>query len=86
MYHHVDYEKARRHPEKLGEMTGRWITRHDPEQYGGDNWEACVKALATGSKVRNTNLPTGYEYKPWSIDELLGVDGAKTDQDEGDWS
>jgi hypothetical protein len=86
MWHHVDYEEARKHPEKLGEMTGRWITQHDPEQYVYDNWEKCVNALVSGSKFKNTNIPPGYTYKPWTIDELLNTDGGNTGKDEGDWS
>ena len=86
IWHHTDYDEAKKHPEKLGEMTGRWITQHDPELYVYDNWEKCVNALVTGTKFKNTNIPPGYEYKPWTIDEVLSADGKSAAEDDGDWS
>lgn len=87
MWHNTDFEEARKHPEKLGEMTGRWITEHDAEQYVHDNWQNCVNALITGKEFVNSNLPPGYKYKPWTIDELLKATArGECVDDEGDWS
>jgi hypothetical protein len=68
-------------------MTGQWITRHDPEVYAYQNWTKCVDHLLYGAEFVNTNIPTGYTYKPWTIDELLNVadEGVSVD-DEGEWS
>ena len=86
MWHKTDFEKVKKHPEKLGEMTGKWITQHDAEQYVYDNWQECVNALVTGKEFTNTNLPRGYKYKPWTIDGVLkSTEGGTTEADEGDW-
>lgn len=87
MWHQTDFEHAKRHPEKLAQMTGRWITDHDPEEYTYQNWKKCVNHLVSGAEFKNTNIPPGYSYKAWTIDELLSLtDEGKTLKDEGDWS
>lgn len=85
MWHHTDFEDIKKHPQKLAQVVGRWITDHDPEQYVYDNWDRCVNCLVTGGQFENTNIPPGYQCKPWTIDELL-AEGSKIDQDEGNWS
>jgi hypothetical protein len=78
---------ARKHPERLAEMTGRWITSHDPEEYVYQNWDKCVNHLLRGAEFTNTNTPPGYAYKPWTIDELLrAADEGVFIDDEGDWA
>lgn len=62
---------------------GRWLSNHDPEQYVYDNWVACLNHLVSGSEFKNTNLPPGYEYEPWTMDELLA--SGVQDVDSGDW-
>ncbi|KIW20480.1 hypothetical protein PV08_01055 [Exophiala spinifera] len=81
--HNADFGELKKHPERLGEMTGRWITQHDAEQYVYDNWEECVNCLVTGRKFVNTNIPPGYTPKPWSIDDVMH---GETRDDEGEWT
>ncbi|KAL2784547.1 monooxygenase [Aspergillus keveii] len=86
-WHHVDLKEARKHPEKLAEMTGRWITSHDPEEYAYQNWTNCVNHLIRGTEFVNTNIPPGFSYRPWTIDELLNAaDEGRVVDDDGDWS
>lgn len=68
-------------------MTGRWITDHDPEVYVYQNWTRCVDHLVRGADFTNTNIPPGYSYKPWTIDECLknANDGVLL-TDEGNWT
>ena len=33
MYHHMNFEEAKKAPEKLSKMVGRWLSSHDPEAY-----------------------------------------------------
>lgn len=52
-----------------------------------ENYSNCVNFLVAGTLFKNTNGVPGYEYKPWTVQELLeasehGVPMA----DEGDWS
>lgn len=87
MWHNTDTEHAKVNPEKLAEMTGRWIMDHDPEQYVYDHWSECANALVTGQLFKNTNIPPGYIMKPWTIEQILdptGKDNCLTD--EGDWT
>lgn len=83
-WHHTDFEAAKKNPEKLADMTGRWITEHDPEQYVYNNWKRCVDSLVTGQEFVNTNIPPGYKYYPWTIDEMMN--GKNVELIEGDWS
>ena len=87
MWHNTDMEAAKKHPEKLAEMTGRWITNHDPEQYVYDNWSKCVDALGRVKVFQNTNIPPGYTVKPWKIEDVLDPNGKDNClEDEGDWA
>lgn len=66
---------------------GNWLVHHDPEQYAYDNYHKCAEHLLTGAPFKNTNSVPGYEYKPWTVRELL--DASARDEvleDEGDWS
>ena len=86
-WHHTDFEEARKHPEKLVMQVGRWINEHNPETYVYENWTKCVNHLVGGTKFENTNIPPGYTYKPWTIDELLNAaEHGREIEDEGDWS
>ncbi|KAK8026127.1 hypothetical protein PG990_003950 [Apiospora arundinis] len=51
----------------------RWQWSHDPEQ--------------RGTPFRNTNVPRGYEYQPWTFGEVMGlVAQGKFLELGGDWS
>jgi hypothetical protein len=61
--------------------------RHNPEQYVYDNYGKGVDHVITGAPFRNTNTPPGYEYKPWTVKELMDAsDRREPVVDEGDWS
>ncbi|KAL0934512.1 uncharacterized protein CTRU02_211311 [Colletotrichum truncatum] len=65
---------------------GKWQLEHDPAKYAEDNFEACANHLLYGKAFVNTNSVPGYEYKAWTVRELLAAstDG-KDIQDEGVW-
>ena len=86
-WHHTDFEEAKKNPEKLLMQVGRWINLHDPEQYVYDNWRKCVNHLISGAPYEHKNIPPGYKYVPWTIDELLHASAEEKETvDEGDWS
>ncbi|KAJ5621696.1 hypothetical protein N7528_006479 [Penicillium herquei] len=67
-------------------LLGAWIWEHDPEQYAIENYEKAMKNLADGFPFQNTNTPRGYNYHPWSLDELLkDKEMGKEIVLEGDW-
>ncbi|KAG9666976.1 hypothetical protein KCU99_g9297, partial [Aureobasidium melanogenum] len=67
-------------------QVGRWILRHDPEQYAMDNYRKAAMHLEHGAPFKNTNVPPGMVYIPWTINNLLEVHakGEPTVLD-GDW-
>ncbi|CAG7941447.1 unnamed protein product [Penicillium salamii] len=87
LYHNTDWDAVAKNPETMGKMVGDWLVHHDPEQYAYDNYEKCAEHLVNGTAFKNTNSVPGYEYKPWTVKELLDASerGAPV-QDEGDWS
>ena len=86
-WHYTDFEEAKKHPEKLTMQIGRWINLHDAEEYAYDNWTKCVNHLVSGAPFQHTNIPPGYTYEPWTIDELLNASAEERSiVDAGDWS
>lgn len=49
----------------------------------------AVKAVSEGSAFENTNVPVGFKYTPWTIEEELERErrGLKSQlRETGDWS
>lgn len=68
-------------------QVGKWINLHDPEDYVHQNWDKCVDHIEHGASFENTNIPPGYKYEPWTIDELLTAAADEREiADPGDWS
>ncbi|KAK7748215.1 hypothetical protein SLS62_008766 [Diatrype stigma] len=66
---------------------GRWIWKHDPEQYVYDNYTQALDHLQHGTPFQNTNIPPGYVHKPWSVDQIMAdIEEGKPVELEGDWS
>ena len=68
---------------------GRWVWNHNPEAYARDNYEACLAHLVEGKPFRNTNVPPGHVYRPWTLEsEKKRMEaGIKSDlKQNGDWS
>ena len=66
---------------------GRWIWAHSPEKYAYENYGKALRSLVDGTPFQNTNIPPGYKYKPWSLDELYErIDRGEKVEFEGDWS
>ncbi|KIW21072.1 hypothetical protein PV08_01651 [Exophiala spinifera] len=68
---------------------GRWVWNHDPEKYARDNYAACLAHLTEGKPFRNTNIPLGHVYQPWSLDSenKRMQAGIKSNlKKNGDWS
>ena len=66
-------------------LTASWIWSHDPERYAIDNFDKARDFLVNGASFQNTNLPSGYTYKPWTIDEVLEKAAKGEFPLEGDW-
>ncbi|GIZ36578.1 hypothetical protein CKM354_000004800 [Cercospora kikuchii] len=88
MLHKTDWEFISQHPEVLSKLFFRnWINNHDPEEYAMDNYQQCAEHIRTGAPFTNTNHVPGYNYKPWSVRELLEASAkGQLVEDEGDWS
>jgi len=67
-------------------LLGSWIWQHDPELYAIENYSKALDNLVNGSPFRNTNIPAGYVYQPWTIDEVLkAMEMGEEIVLDGDW-
>ncbi|KAH8898297.1 putative monooxygenase [Thozetella sp. PMI_491] len=66
---------------------GMWCFSHNPEEYAYANYGKVLHHLVSGADFQSTNIPPGYTYRPWSIQEMFDTirKGQKL-QFEGDWS
>ncbi|KIV96099.1 hypothetical protein PV10_00003 [Exophiala mesophila] len=69
--HNTNWDLVLKNPQAIKESYDRWLWAHDPEQYAYENYGLAVQHLITGAPFKNTNVPPGYVYKAWNIDELL---------------
>ncbi|KAJ4354276.1 uncharacterized protein N0V89_006010 [Didymosphaeria variabile] len=84
--HKLDPDYVKDHPELLESMSKNWTTTHNAEKYAYDNYASCVEHLQHGTPFKNTNIPPGYTYKPWTVKELLRASElGLPDEDEGQW-
>ncbi|KAI0098913.1 FAD/NAD(P)-binding domain-containing protein [Nemania sp. FL0031] len=67
--HNMDLKLAKEKPEALRETMDmpEWIWSHDPVQYAIDNYEQARRHILEGAPFKNTNLPQGYTYEPWTV-------------------
>lgn len=65
----------------------RWIVTHDAEAYARERFAEALDHLQNGTPFKNTNIPPGMDYRPWTADTLLAQKerGEPTVLD-GDWS
>ncbi|KAK0190814.1 hypothetical protein F5146DRAFT_1137633 [Armillaria mellea] len=86
-WHHTDWDAIMKNPKPLSRIVGKWLAKHNPEQYSYDNYAACAKNIMEGTPFVNTNTPPGYTYEPWTVQDLLQAakDGRDV-LDAGDWS
>jgi hypothetical protein len=81
-----DLDGATKDPFATAKSVGRWLYEHDAEQYVYDNWQACLNHMCSGATFKNTNIPPGYEYEPWTMESLMKtVENGQTAVDAGDW-
>jgi hypothetical protein len=51
-----------------------WLYGEDAEAYARENYDAVVEHLDKGLPFKNTNVPPGYEYTDWTIDDMMELD------------
>ncbi|KAL0938119.1 FAD-binding domain protein [Colletotrichum truncatum] len=52
-------------------LQGKWIWTHNPELYATNNYEAAKSAIEAGGQFKNTNLPPGHIWEPWTMSQEL---------------
>ncbi|KAH8690554.1 hypothetical protein BGW36DRAFT_432352 [Talaromyces proteolyticus] len=81
-----DFEDVKKNPYAAAQSIGRWLSDHDPEQYVYDNWQACLNHITSGAPFKNTNLPPGYSYEPWTMEGLMKMSqNGQLAADPGEW-
>lgn len=86
--HKLDPFRLLDQPELMEMRHSRWIWAHDPIQYAKERYSTAVKAVTEGSAFENTNIPVGFKYTPWTIEEELERErrGLKSQlRETGDW-
>lgn len=68
---------------------GKWVWNHNPEQYAQENYEPCLAHLNLGQPFKNTNVPPGHIYQPWTLESekkrmQAGIKSGL--KQNGDWS
>ncbi len=85
--HNPDWTAIAQDSKNVRSEVGRWIWKHNPERYAYQNYGNALDYLMSGAPFQNTNIPPGYEYEPWTIDQLFAkIDGGKKVKFGGDWS
>ncbi|QKX61991.1 uncharacterized protein TRUGW13939_09147 [Talaromyces rugulosus] len=92
--HYANLDEIARNPEisDIGFFKiGRWVWAHKPEAYAIENYQKCLDYLQTNgsSEFRNTNVPPGHVYRPWSMESEHArmTAGIRSDlKSNGDWS
>ena len=82
-------DEVKQDPEKVRVRFSKWLFQHDPEAYVYEKYGQAFAHLVSGDSFRNTNLPPGHDFKPWTIDEIHEEvrNGKKvSDLLDGDWS
>ena len=87
IFHNTNWSDAAANTKVMKKMVGEWLTYHDPELYAHENYHKCAEYLTQRTRFENTNMPSGYTYRPWTVRKLLGAsERSEVLEDEGDWS
>ena len=87
--HNVDLAKMKDDPDIGFFKGGKWIWNHNAEDYARENYYACLANLQERKPFKNTNIPPGHVYKPWTLESEYARmrAGIKSDlKQNGDWS
>ncbi|KAL0944935.1 FAD binding domain protein [Colletotrichum truncatum] len=84
-------EEVMKHAPKGGPMgLGKWIWTHNAEAYATERFAEARAHLTEGASFEHTNLPKGFNWQPWSMQEELEKEkqGINTPDLKlnGDWS
>ena len=82
----TDWEAIKKNPDLIKQRFGRWIWDHDAESYVYENYGKVFNHLVNGAPFQNSNIPPGYTYKPWTLEEMMKLEkeGKKLEL-EGEW-
>lgn len=85
-YDHTDWDAVKSDPNSLKAKYGRWIRSHDAEAYAYSNYDKVLDHLINDTPFENTDVPRGYVYRPWTIDDLQVQRNKGKIELQGDWS
>ncbi|KAJ5504132.1 hypothetical protein N7463_007006 [Penicillium fimorum] len=67
----------------------RWIWTHNPEEYAKEKFADALAHLETKTPLEHTNIPKGFKWEPWTVEEELKREREGIAPDlklNGDWS
>nr|POE70869.1 fad-dependent monooxygenase mdpd [Quercus suber] len=85
----TDWDEVKKNPAQVRLRFPKWVFRHDPEAYVYENFAKAREHVLVGTEFKNTNIPPGFSFKPWTIEEIHeDVLAGKRINDflQGDWS
>ena len=86
--HKPDWAAVAANPRLIMPKFGRWVLEHDPEAYAEASWTALKRLFEEGreGEWRNGNVPPGYEYRRWTLDDMLRIEKGEAGFDMvGEW-
>jgi hypothetical protein len=79
--HNTDWEGAKKKSEKAQPKIPQCIWRHGPEAYAQERWDDAQAWVKGGgpqmegegqeSTFKNTNIPPGFTWTPWTIEGFM---------------
>ncbi|KAI3318555.1 putative monooxygenase [Xylariaceae sp. AK1471] len=85
----TDWDAIRKSPKGIRLRYPKWVFQHDPEAYAYEKYGQAFAHLVSGLEFKNTNIPPGHNFVPWTIEEVHDdmTKGRRIeDLLEGDWS
>ena len=88
----TDWRVVKLDPRVAQPRLPRWVWSHDPEKYAIENYRKVVNSIRLGiplaeDKSFPPNYPPGYEYVPWSIEQIMddATNGRPVRLGPGNW-
>ena len=86
-WQHTDPAAVAENPSLVIPKQPQWILNHDPELYVYENFGKAANEVMGGPTFKNTNVPPGAEYQPWTAQEMVDkIRKGEQVEVTGDWS
>jgi hypothetical protein len=87
----TDWSKVKLNPRLAQPKHPRWVWDHDPEVYAYEHYAKNIETMKKGISFDESgippNYPPGYNWEPWSIDNIMDAmrKGVPVELGPGNW-